>query len=203
MPRSTELDISDSPDAREGAAESPRSAASPMPADRDLRVPKLRVKARARLRGQEPRTVVLHLGERAALHSGPERPSDLLAGSCDFLPVGGPQGRVLFLSTHAIDVLTVPAGLEADPAVEVEDGSGSSVAVERDITVHLDDGSEVEGHIRFLPPPGRARLLDFLNGPAPFLPVREGELVHLVNKSRVSWITAVADADDSRVEEQP
>lgn len=182
------FDISAAPPSAEGEG----GRESPAPDAPQYRVPKLRVKARVRLRGQEPRTILLHLGERAELHAGAERPSDLLCGPRDFLPVEGPEGRVLFLSTHAIDVLTVPAGLEEDPSGGAGEGEPAGTQ-ERPLTLHLDDGGRVTGRVRFLPQPGRGRLLDHLNGPAPFVAVREGEVVHLVNKRRVAWVAADTD----------
>lgn len=158
--------------------------------DADLRVPTRRVKAMIRLRGEEPRPIFLHLGERAR-HGGAERPSDLLAGGRDFLPADTAAGAVQFVSTHAISVLTVPAELERDPAGEK--AATSDLASESEVALHLDDGSRLDGRVRFLPPPGQGRLLDLLNGPSLFLALRANGSVHLVNKRHVAWITALSE----------
>lgn len=176
----------------------PQGGSTPHPADSSaFRIPKRQAEAWVKLRGEEPRSILLHLAERAETHAGPERPSDLLAGSRDFVPVAGTSGGVLFLSTHAIVWLTVPARLERglpDGQGSLPEGNGPAEGeVEEPIVLHLDDGSRLSGRVRYVPPRERPRLLDLLNGADPFLELPDDDVIHLVNKRRVAWVATGAE----------
>jgi hypothetical protein len=53
------------------------------------------------------------------------------------------------------------------------------------LEVLLEDGREVKGEITYVRPGGQRRPVDFLNSADLFFAVRDGDRVHLVNRSRV------------------
>lgn len=150
----------------------------------EYRVPKFRLPVGVTtVGGPAGEPLVLHLSERSERRVGRERPSDLLNGRQSFLPVSGPDDVSRLLARSALLVLSVP--------VEAEGGAGEDDAVETDgccterVEVLLENGLRLSGTVSYVQPPGRRRLLDYLNGSEGFLALREGEKVHLVNKGRI------------------
>jgi hypothetical protein len=148
-----------------------------------LRVPKRRVSAEVRLAGGGIRRVTLFLAEAAPAHDGPERPSDVLNGAHDFIPAFDEDSqRMTFLQRGAIEVLRVPRGVDA------ADADALSLPTEHEVQVHLADGTVLSGLVSYLRPPDRARLLDFLNEPAPFFCLLEAGSVSLVGKRHAARV---------------
>lgn len=147
----------------------------------ELRVPKRRVAAEVLLAGGLRRRIVLFLAEAAPGHAGPERPLDLLTGGGEFVPALDEEAQATtFLSREAIAVLRVA---RTDPEPE-ELSSDAEHAVE----VHLRDGVVLRGVVSYVRPPGRARLLDFLNEPVPWFRLAEAGDVALVSKRHVAHV---------------
>jgi hypothetical protein len=153
-------------------------------------VPKHRVEARLRLLHQEPRTVLLHLGERAARHSGREVPSDLLNEGGSFFPVNDPgEGQVRLVRKRSVVWAEVAAAEE-----ELAEGGASVISADdpestvQSVRILFEDGSDAVGEIRWVLPPGRRRLRDFLDAAEAFFPLCEGDRVRLVNRDRISLI---------------
>ncbi len=157
----------------------------------DFAVPKHKVGATLRLLGQAPVEVELFLGESAARHSGHERPSDLLQMAEPFLAVQLKAGGVLFASRHNILVLSIASDVElGEEDLPVEDLAAEETKT-ADVVVRLEDGSSISGNVVYLMPVGHRRLQDYLNAlPEAFLKLRNGDLVHLVNKERIVLVTA-------------
>jgi len=97
--------------------------------------------------------------------------------------VQGDNSRLI--SRHMI--LRVELLNEEDADSELEPGAGEPVPA----TCHLADGSEVEGTLSFAMPPGRERLIDYLNDrPDGFVPLRTGRTLSLVHLWQVvDWVT--------------
>jgi hypothetical protein len=147
----------------------------------DLRVPKRRVAAEVLLAGGGSRRIALFLSEAAPGHSGPERPADLLTGGGEFVPAFDEEAQATtFLNRAGVAVLRVPR-----PEAETEE---IAPVAEHAVEVHLGSGTVLSGVVSFVRPPERARLLDFLNEPAPFFRLTEPEGVALVNKRHVARI---------------
>lgn len=148
----------------------------------EMRVPKRRVTADVVMAGGAARRVELFLSEAAEGHAGPERPSDLLNASGEFLPaLDAAGGRVAFLNRNAVAVVRLAAELEHDVADE------PIIRSEHEVAVTLADGTELRGLVSYLRPRA-VRLVEFLNEPAPFLELRLGDAVALVNKRQVARI---------------
>lgn len=150
------------------------------------RVPKHRVPAEVVLAGQPPREIELFLAERAERHTGRQRPSDLLASDEPFFPVrAGASGHEL-LRRSAVLVLSVRARDELDPAPPESEGPAEEGAERREVFLQMEDGTEVRGSITYLGPSGSRRLQDYLNRAEPFVRVRDGDLIRLVNTARIA-----------------
>lgn len=154
------------------------------------RVPKHRIPAEVVLAGQPPREIELFLAERAERHTGRERPSDLLASGEPFFPVRTDATGHELLRRSAVLVLTVRAEDELDPAPPepeglAEAGAPAEDAERREVFLQMEDGTEVRGSVTYLGPAGSRRLQDFLNRADAFVRVRDGDLIRLVNTSRI------------------
>lgn len=154
-----------------------------------FQVPKHEISARVLLPGGSRRELTLYLGERAARHSGPERPSDLLNGDERFVPVRFPERGFALLRRRSIVAVRVDAEDELAGTADDEELFGPDAAPEgverREVRIVLEDGTEVTGTIAYAMPPGERRLQDYLNRGRPFVRVREGDHVDLVNSERV------------------
>lgn len=150
-------------------------------------VPRVRIRAQVALTGRRVREVSLFLGERAQMHGGHERPSDVLESSRGFLPALDGDALV-FINLEQIAMVTVAADLEynADElglleAARIQDTS-------RRIGVILEDGTALSGEVAYVMPEGQRRVQDFLNYTGRFFRLRDGDQARLVNKSRVLWV---------------
>lgn len=135
------------------------------------------------------------------------RQGDPLLGKL-FMPVKGPGGAAVRLSDRLADggdrflalvqengsrlisrdwILRVELLNEEDIDVEMEPGAGDPVLV----MCRLADGSTLEGTVSFAMPPGRERLIDYLNSrPDGFVPLRAGKTLSLVHlRQVVDWAT--------------
>ena len=130
----------------------------------ELRVPKRSVPAELQLEGQATRTLAVFLSDIASGHAGSERLSDLLETAQAFLPAQDPHsGEPVFVHLQRLVWARVPALLE------YEELHGSCAASVHAVQLTLSDGSRFSGSVRYLLPPGAARLTDFLNGPQRFV----------------------------------
>jgi hypothetical protein len=150
----------------------------------ELRVPKRRVGVEVVLPGGTARRVTVFLAEAAAGHAGPERVADLLNGTAEFFPVvDEASGGIAFLHRAAVALVRVRREHDGD------DAEAETLPTEHDVELALTDGAVVRGLVSYVRPPDRARLVDVLNEPAPFLRLLEGEGVALVNKRHVAGVT--------------
>lgn len=150
------------------------------------RVPKRPVCVQVRTAQQAEESVTLFLGERAESHAGPERPIDLLNGPHEFMPMARESGQVRLVSRGQIVLVSVPAKLDCP-------GPGASWNDPHDtvakVAVVLDDGTQLEGKLRYQLPDASRRLQDYLNQEAPFLALHRCEGVVLVNKRYVAHVS--------------
>jgi len=152
-------------------------------------VPKRQVRARVILTGQSPADVKLFLNECAETHEGHESPIDLLSGSQTFIPAMGRNGEVVLLHRDNLMVVSLATGDEsANDYMRLGEQDPRNMTV---VTVELimQDGATVRGEVSYLMPESRRRLQDFLNTAERFLTLREGAVVHLVNKRRIARIS--------------
>ncbi|NIR46045.1 MAG: hypothetical protein GWN99_16590 [Gemmatimonadetes bacterium] len=145
-------------------------------------VPKRPVPITLKLAFLEAKELSLYLAEHAARHTGPERPSDVLNGGDRFVPALDADGRLLLFQRTEVMAVSFDASYEErSPDEADEEEGGTRVAVE----LTLQDGTRVAGSVAYWRPPGRRRLQDFLNSAEQFIPVHEGETMHLVNRDKI------------------
>lgn len=152
-------------------------------------VPKHEASARVRLADGSRHEITVYLSERAEGHAGPERPSDLLNGDDRFVPVSFADAGFALLRRTSVVVMTVAVDDEMVGAGGTEDVFGSGPDPEglerHDVVLALYDGSELEGTMTFLMPPGERRLQDFLNRSPPFVRLRDDDRIRIVNTDRI------------------
>jgi hypothetical protein len=150
-----------------------------------LRIPKRSMPVQLQLQGQAPRQLALYLSdvtpERGPEPGRVERLSDLLEAGPAFLPAQDPATDApAFIHLERLVCAWVPALLEYDALL------ASPGACVHSVQVVLSEGAPVRGSVRYVLPPGAARLTDFLNAPPRFLPVHTAdEQVVLVHKRYV------------------
>lgn len=147
------------------------------------RVPKHPVPIKLRLAWQEPKELSLYVAEHAARHTGAEYPSDLLNGGDRFLPAMDEEGRYLVFQRAQVMVLSVSAEHERD-WTDLE-GTAEETVTTLDIALILEDGTRVQGALSYWRPQGQRRFQDYLNSAEQFVPVRDGDTIHLVNRERI------------------
>lgn len=147
----------------------------------ELRVPKRSFPAELRLEGQAPRMLAVYLSDIASGHAGTERLSDLLETAPAFVPAQDPDtGAPVFVHLERLVWARVPALLEYD---ELRESAAASVHA---VQLSLSDGTHLSGSVRYLLPPGAARLTDYLNGPPRFVHLHTAdEQLLLVHKRYV------------------
>ena len=147
----------------------------------DLKVPKRRVQAEVLLPTGASHHVTFFLSEFAPNHNGPERLSDLLNARDEFVPaVDASTDTMTFLGRHTIAVARVGRDWETTDALPGFE--------ELELEITLVDGRTLRGLARYVLPPGRTRLLDFLNDEQPFIKLVEGEKVALINKRYIARV---------------
>ena len=147
----------------------------------DLKVPKRRVPVSLTLAGGVHTRVALFLADAVPGLSDHERLCDLLEDDAPFLPaLDLESGAITFISRAALVVAEAGADAERGPGDEL--GLPTEFAVE----VMVVDGQRLRGHVSYVLPPDRARLVDFLNDGRQFLPLYgDGDTVRFVHKRRV------------------
>lgn len=150
----------------------------------DLRVPKRRAQVEVLMPGGAARQVTVFLSEFAPRHNGPERLSDLLNASEDFVPaLDVSTDTIVFLNRHGIAAARV--------AHEWELGEEAASGEQHEVEITLVDGTALRGTVTVILPPEHARLLDFLNDAQPFVRLAERDKVALVNKRHIARVAKV------------
>jgi len=143
-----------------------------------LRIPKHRAEVEVTGAEGRARRFSLFLSECASGHGGPERVVDLLNGPREFLPaIDCETDSTTFLARSAILIARV-----AGPLWDVDE---MNLPLEHEVEVVLSDGKALTGLVSYVLPSESSRVVDYLNDPAPFLALVEGERVALVNKRHV------------------
>jgi len=147
-----------------------------------LRVPRLLRAAEVlcadgqRLRGR------VFLPAAAEAHPGAMRAEEWLNDRGDFFPfLPDGEGRPVILNKHQTIAVTVSASVDRDETLDDAPAPVRAVRVECGAAVF-------EGEVVVDMPLQHSRLLDLLNRERPFLTVRDGDLHHLVKRSRITRV---------------
>jgi hypothetical protein len=151
----------------------------------ELKVPKRRVQVEVFLAGGGARQVTVFLAGFASSHAGRERLSDLLnAAEGEFVPaIDADSDELMFLNRQSVAVAHVLREWESD-----EDLIGG---LEHEVEIDLTDGTRLHGTVRYVMPPERSRLNDYLNDAQPFVRLEHDEKVTLVNKRHIARVAKV------------
>jgi hypothetical protein len=155
----------------------------------ELRVPKRQVRVEVVLAGGATLQLNLFQAEHQMSPHGFERPSDLLNRGLAFLPAVGLDGAAQVLRREAVLRMTVARSAEITPEEPADDGPPSTEVVRLDLEVAFDTGDTARGRLIFVQPASRRRLVDYLNDCPPFFCLRDGDQVHIVNKSRIARLS--------------
>jgi hypothetical protein len=150
-------------------------------------VPKHPIPINLKLAWLPPKELELYLAEHAARHTGAEHPSDVLNGNDLFIPARDADGRHLLFQRTEVMVISVAAKHEER---QVDEGESEEGATTIELELTLEDGTRVEGVISYWRPPGQRRLQDYLNTSEQFVRIREGDIVHVVNRDKIVSVVA-------------
>jgi len=147
----------------------------------EYRVPKRPVPIELKLAWQHPKRLCLYVADHAERHTGGEYPSDLMNGVERFIPAVDGDGRLMLFQRTEVMVLSVSA--------EHENGAGESggedVFTAVAVKLVLEDDTRVAGAMEYFRPQGQRRVQDYLKTAEQFIPVRESEKIHLVNRDKI------------------
>lgn len=102
-------------------------------------------------------------------------------GADRFIPAVDGDGRLMLFQRTEVMVLSVSEKQE-NGAREAE---GEDVLTAVEVKLVLEDDTRVAGAMEYFRPQGQRRVQDYLKTAEQFIPVREGEKVHLVNRDKI------------------
>ncbi|MFN0063956.1 MAG: hypothetical protein ACKVPX_15725 [Myxococcaceae bacterium] len=153
----------------------------------ELRVPKRQARVELRWPGGKTQSVAVYLAEFASTHTGAQRISELLNGRDAFVPAFDVEAEaVVFLRCTNISVVRVQADLEPSDAEQ------HTLPQEHEVRITLMDGTTVSGLMSYVRPPGRERVMDFLNEESRFFPLLDKDQTLLVNKEHVARVDVLS-----------
>ena len=122
----------------------------------------------------------------SSLHDGPMRAEEWLNAAGAFFPVLPDDADTsVILNKGEVLTLSVPGEPER-PAEE-------HVDVERRVLVEC-GARELRGHLHIDMPSHHSRVLDYLNRPEGFLPLHDGDRLHLVQKQNITRVVEIREA---------
>lgn len=142
----------------------------------------LRIRAEVLVTGGRTLIGFLHLQPLASFHSGPETPEDVLNRDEAFFPLTSEQ-QTFFVAKDQVVAVTVRTMLPLNDLDRVE------AARTLGLSVVLSDGSELAGAVTSELPPGRARLLDYLNHASGFFCLVDQDAMRFVNRIHVRHVS--------------
>jgi hypothetical protein len=148
----------------------------------ELRLPMVAIAVELARAGRAPERVELFINDaprsRAAIAA---EIAELLERDAQFMPVQEPDApggaRVALVGKRAIRWVSVPLGGDPDDEALYDH--------DHDVSLELDDGEALGGHVLYSSPADRPRLADYLNLPGHFLRLWTPAALYLVNKHRV------------------
>lgn len=150
------------------------------------RVPKYKTQVEIQFAPGRVERFSLFLAEFAERRLGPERADDVLNGDSEFLAVETAEGAIGFVRRSSIAIVTLGKDEDIDELLGAFDPVAADLDIEVRLRIALDDGTQLEGSTRYQLPEASSRVLDFLNGPEPFIPFRHEGRLSLVNKRRIA-----------------
>lgn len=187
-----------SPHARAIFSPGPRDPIDAVHSDGDIalsdryQVPKRRARMRIRTTAGGEEWLQVFLGALAETHQGPERPADVFNAGRPFVVVQDDHGRTSFIRCDDVWTVSITEQVDFEEELAGADPLIGDLDSEARLAVTLEDGSGLEGRVRYQLPDANGRVLDFLNEDTAFLTLFQEEQILLVNKRR---IVRVAELD--------
>jgi hypothetical protein len=149
----------------------------------ELRLPMVAIPVELARAGRPPERVELFVSDttrsRAAIAA---QIAELLERDAQFVPVQEPEApggpRVALVGKRAIRWVSVPLGGDPDADEPLYDH-------DHDVSLELDDGEALTGHVLYNSPADRPRLADHLNLAVHFMRLWTADALYLVNKHHV------------------
>lgn len=155
--------------------------------DSDLRIPTATLRARVRCTDGRELSGRLFVPVSSSSHPGPMRPEERLNDAADFFPfaLDDDGGTVFVNKLHVTSIAVAAAEIPEDPEPPV---SGPAQRVRLECAAGW-----VEGTLTLDLPEYKRRVLDYLNAAGRFMPVRDGDTLHLVNRDQVLRTTEISE----------
>jgi len=119
----------------------------------------------------------------SSTHEGPMRAQEWMNGGGQFFPFLPDDAKApIILNKKEVLMLSI----ESDPGQE----QGEPVDVDRQVLVEC-GSRRLTGHLHIDMPPHHQRVLDYLNRPEAFLPLHDGNRLHLVQKHNITRVLDV------------
>jgi hypothetical protein len=148
----------------------------------DLRVEKERSEATLTLSNGASVRGSLFVSAGGPGHRQRERIKDVLNAEPGFFPFevqdNGSRGVALYHRDHVVFV-TLPS------LDEPQQDPGYDIAVARDVSLLLADGTRLAGRIRIYTPPGHDRLSDYARGTESFLYLEAPDCTYVINARQI------------------
>lgn len=147
----------------------------------EFRVPTIALDAEVRYFDERPLRGRIFLPAGAMRHDGPMHPEEWINQASRFFPflVTGEQ-RTRLLNKRYVVTLTINAAEHAEVW-------GDPIGAPRDVRVECGT-LKLEGIVHIEMPEHQQRLLDWANRPEPFLVVYDGDMRHIVQKNRITFL---------------
>lgn len=118
----------------------------------------------------------------ASSHAGAMRPEEWMNEPVDFFPFLPDSAQSpIILNKHEVLILSVPASVDANQALDEADNPQRRVTVEC-------GGRRPSGTLVIDMPQNQSRVLDYLNRAGRFLTLRDGDRHHLIQKQRITRV---------------
>ncbi len=148
----------------------------------EFRVPKTAVRVDVLLDGGRLVSGEVHAASEPGTPLGRERVLDLLQADEHFLPITGAEGARLVNKNR---IVAVRVAEPQDAGIDEVDEIDVHALIEVRLARVPEERSLLRGTVAIAMPPGRTRVLDYLNGVGPFLPLATGEGMLLVARRYV------------------
>lgn len=155
-----------------------------------LKIPKYTVEVDLRsIRGAVGKASVF-VAESMTVDGRSERVQDIF-DTRRFIPIRTEGGRLELISTAHVSWIRldlISALDELDPQAEYEAGAAAAA-----VKVELEDGSVLEGGVRYFMPAGMRRVQDYFSTAPRWVPVRTPDFLYLVNRDRIVRVVPLED----------
>ncbi|HET7293735.1 MAG TPA: hypothetical protein VFM88_15025 [Vicinamibacteria bacterium] len=151
-----------------------------------LRVPMVEETAEVECADGRRFTGRIFIPATSPVHDGPTRTEEWINEAAAFFPFLTEGGDAVLLNKREVLVLSVTGPAEARTPDEIAESPVRHVKVEA-------ESRRLEGDLVLDMPEHHLRVLDYLNRAEAFLALREGAVLHLIQKERITRVIEVRE----------